>query len=237
MAKQQFQRTKPHLNVGTVGHVDHGKTTLTAAMMNILSTEFGGEARARGKSAMKMLKSFAVGAICLPVLLLMGCAAKTAGVSFLVEGYGPGKVEVSVHENPETGAFSRIDNLTDEEFAAEVIAATEAKLGEALSVALTGVKPLNLVVVIDKMDIASGIGRALGGNNSFMAGQVALVDAATNEAIAVKYFDVKENNVSFDGNLGFLIQITKNIAESVASSRVETIVEVFAEEVSEWLSA
>ena len=46
MAKQQFQRTKPHLNVGTVGHVDHGKTTLTAAMTKILSAEFGGEARA-----------------------------------------------------------------------------------------------------------------------------------------------------------------------------------------------
>ena len=45
MAKEQFQRNKPHLNVGTVGHVDHGKTTLTAAMTTILSKEFGGEAR------------------------------------------------------------------------------------------------------------------------------------------------------------------------------------------------
>ncbi|MGI9347711.1 MAG: elongation factor Tu, partial [Gammaproteobacteria bacterium] len=43
--KEQFQRNKPHLNVGTVGHVDHGKTTLTAAMTTILSKEFGGEAR------------------------------------------------------------------------------------------------------------------------------------------------------------------------------------------------
>ncbi len=32
MAKQQFQRTKPHVNVGTIGHIDHGKTTLTAAL-------------------------------------------------------------------------------------------------------------------------------------------------------------------------------------------------------------
>jgi elongation factor Tu len=45
MAKSKFQRTKPHMNVGTIGHVDHGKTTLTAAMTMILSKKFGGEAK------------------------------------------------------------------------------------------------------------------------------------------------------------------------------------------------
>src|SRR4026209_1062734 len=45
MAKGKFERTKPHLNVGTIGHVDHGKTTLTAAMTLILSKKFGGEAK------------------------------------------------------------------------------------------------------------------------------------------------------------------------------------------------
>ncbi|MDP6594104.1 MAG: GTP-binding protein, partial [Candidatus Marinimicrobia bacterium] len=37
MAKEKFERTKPHINVGTIGHVDHGKTTLTAAMTLLLS--------------------------------------------------------------------------------------------------------------------------------------------------------------------------------------------------------
>src|SRR5690554_4164300 len=37
MAKQKFERTKPHVNIGTIGHVDHGKTTLTAAITHILS--------------------------------------------------------------------------------------------------------------------------------------------------------------------------------------------------------
>ena len=46
MAKQKFERTKPHVNVGTIGHVDHGKTTLTAAITTILSKKFGGEAKA-----------------------------------------------------------------------------------------------------------------------------------------------------------------------------------------------
>ena len=46
MAKGKFERTKPHVNVGTIGHVDHGKTTLTAAITTILSSKFGGEAKA-----------------------------------------------------------------------------------------------------------------------------------------------------------------------------------------------
>src|SRR3546814_5501978 len=45
MAKGKFERKKPHVNVGTIGHVDHGKTTLTAAITTVLSTAFGGEAR------------------------------------------------------------------------------------------------------------------------------------------------------------------------------------------------
>ena len=46
MAKSKFERTKPHVNVGTIGHVDHGKTTLTAAITMVLSKLFGGEAKA-----------------------------------------------------------------------------------------------------------------------------------------------------------------------------------------------
>jgi len=46
MSKAKFERTKPHVNVGTIGHVDHGKTTLTAAITLVLSKKFGGEAKA-----------------------------------------------------------------------------------------------------------------------------------------------------------------------------------------------
>src|SRR5687768_8729866 len=45
MGKAKFERKKPHVNVGTIGHVDHGKTTLTAAMTMILAKKFGGEAK------------------------------------------------------------------------------------------------------------------------------------------------------------------------------------------------
>jgi len=46
MSKEKFQRNKPHVNVGTIGHVDHGKTTLTAAITKVMAGKFGGEARA-----------------------------------------------------------------------------------------------------------------------------------------------------------------------------------------------
>ncbi|HET8714968.1 MAG TPA: elongation factor Tu [Holophagaceae bacterium] len=45
MAKEKFDRSKPHVNIGTIGHVDHGKTTLTAAIATILSKKLGGEAK------------------------------------------------------------------------------------------------------------------------------------------------------------------------------------------------
>src|SRR5512147_2411380 len=46
MAKGKFERTKPHVNVGTIGHVDHGKTTLTAALTKVGAERFGGEFKA-----------------------------------------------------------------------------------------------------------------------------------------------------------------------------------------------
>jgi elongation factor Tu len=46
MGKEKFTRTKPHVNVGTIGHVDHGKTTLTAAITSVLAVKFGGTAKA-----------------------------------------------------------------------------------------------------------------------------------------------------------------------------------------------
>jgi elongation factor Tu len=46
MAKEKFERNKPHVNVGTIGHVDHGKTTLTAAITKVMAAQFGGEFKA-----------------------------------------------------------------------------------------------------------------------------------------------------------------------------------------------
>jgi elongation factor Tu len=56
MAKEKFERTKPHVNVGTIGHVDHGKTTLTAAITTVLSKKFGGEAKAYDRDRLRRRK-------------------------------------------------------------------------------------------------------------------------------------------------------------------------------------
>ena len=45
MAKEKFERNKPHVNVGTIGHIDHGKTTLTAAITKVLAEKVGGQAK------------------------------------------------------------------------------------------------------------------------------------------------------------------------------------------------
>jgi elongation factor Tu len=45
MSKEKFERTKPHVNVGTIGHVDHGKTTLTAALTKVMAKTYGGSSR------------------------------------------------------------------------------------------------------------------------------------------------------------------------------------------------
>ena len=56
MAKGKFERTKPHVNVGTIGHVDHGKTTLTAAMTAVLASKYGGEAAPTTRSTRRRKK-------------------------------------------------------------------------------------------------------------------------------------------------------------------------------------
>ncbi len=53
MAKEHYERTKPHVNIGTIGHVDHGKTTLTAAITKVLSEK--GLAKAEDYASISML--------------------------------------------------------------------------------------------------------------------------------------------------------------------------------------
>jgi elongation factor Tu len=60
MAKAKFERNKPHVNVGTIGHVDHGKTTLTAAITTICAKVYGGEAKGYDQIDARLKKRRAV---------------------------------------------------------------------------------------------------------------------------------------------------------------------------------
>ena len=71
MAKEKFERTKPHVNVGTIGHVDHGKTTLTAAITKVQAESLGGEAIAfdgidNAPEEKERARSFSSGALSIP---------------------------------------------------------------------------------------------------------------------------------------------------------------------------
>ena len=68
MAKEKFERNKPHVNVGTIGHVDHGKTTLTAAMTRVCSEVFGGEMQAFDQMIMLLKREKEVLQYLLPML-------------------------------------------------------------------------------------------------------------------------------------------------------------------------
>ncbi len=59
MAKGKFTRTKPHVNVGTIGHVDHGKTTLTAAIATVLSAKSAAKPRPTTRSTLRLKKRHA----------------------------------------------------------------------------------------------------------------------------------------------------------------------------------
>jgi elongation factor Tu len=58
MAKEKFMRTKPHVNVGTIGHIDHGKTTLTAAITKVLATKGLAQAKSYDEVAKADAKMF-----------------------------------------------------------------------------------------------------------------------------------------------------------------------------------
>ena len=57
MAKAKFERTKPHVNIGTIGHVDHGKTTLTAAITTVLAKRYGGAKHMATTKSTRLQKS------------------------------------------------------------------------------------------------------------------------------------------------------------------------------------
>ena len=59
MAKEKFERTKPHCNVGTIGHVDHGKTTLTAAITMVLAEAGGATAKSMNPTVTTTLLTYA----------------------------------------------------------------------------------------------------------------------------------------------------------------------------------
>ncbi len=172
------------------------------------------------------------------VILLAGCSTKTQlGARDQVYGYSLAAVEVTISDDVYTGVFERMDNVDKEEFAERVKTRLEAVMTESVGPSFSGTQPARMLVHVDEMDIASGAGRAIFGKESYIGGKVDIVDVASNKIIAERHFREREKDVSFGGNLGGLIELTKNIVDAVANDRVDEVAREFAERVKGWLDS
>ncbi len=172
------------------------------------------------------------------LVLVGGCAApKKLDTSIQIYGYSFAGVEVTISEDAYTGLFERADNIDDAEFAEQVKEQLETIMTEMLASSFSGTMPAIIDVHVDEINIASAVGRAMIGSKSFIGAKVRVVDAATRSVIAEKHFRERERDIDFSGNIGALIEITKNIIDAVANDRVEEVVREFTEAVKEWLDS
>ena len=95
MAKEVFERTKPHVNVGTIGHVDHGKTTLTAAITAVLEAKgLAGPQISEAVEKMRVAGDIPPYNYTVPILMLVGLGVVSIFLAFMLkkadkeQGYG-----------------------------------------------------------------------------------------------------------------------------------------------------
>ncbi len=175
-------------------------------------------------------------ALSLTGVLLAGCLATgKMGVKDQVRGHSLAKVEVTIEEGAFTGLFERIDDLDDEEFASQFKERLEGVMTRTLAVSFPGGNPVQMLVHVDEMNIASGAGRAILGNRSYVGARVQIVDPSIQRTIAERHFREQEKDVSFSGNIGLLVEITKNVIDAGTNDMVEDAAQEFADRVKEWL--
>ena len=168
-------------------------------------------------------------------VLLAGCMTTQAGIRDQVGGYTLASVDVTIDENVRTGVFERLDDVDDEELELQFEQRLETVMYSTLGSSFSGEQPVHMSVHVDEMNLASDAGRALLGSNSFIGANVSVLDATTGEVIAERYFREQEKDVSFDGNLGILIEITKNVIDAGSNDMLDDAAEDFAESVKVWL--
>ncbi len=168
-------------------------------------------------------------------VLLTGCMTTQAGISDQVRGYTLASVDVTVDENVRTGVFERLDDIDDKEFAQQFEQQLETAMYGTLESSFSGDQPVHMSVHVDEMNIASDAGRALLGSESYIGATVSVLDATTGDVIAERYFREQEKDVSFTGNLGILIEITKNVIDAGSNDMLDDAAQELAEAVKVWL--
>lgn len=185
-----------------------------------------------------MSRYFSAGVLSLSTVLLAGCLATgTVGVKEQVRGHSLASVEVTIKEGAFTGVFERIDDLNDEEFASRFKDSLKSAMIQTLADSFPGSKPVQLLVHVDEMNIASGAGRALLGNRSYVGARVQIVDPSARRTIAERHFREQEKDLTFTGNIGILVEITKNVIDAGTNDMVEDAAQEFADRVKAWLDS
>ena len=167
--------------------------------------------------------------------ILAGCMTTQVGIRDQVRGYTLASVEVTIDENVRTGVFERLDDIDDEELAQQFEQQLETVMYRTLGSSFSGEQPVHISVHVDEMNIASGAGRALLGSESYIGANVRVLDATTRQVIAERYFREQEKDISFTGNLGILVEITKNVIDAGSNDMLDEAAQEFAESVKVWL--
>ncbi len=173
-------------------------------------------------------------AVALVAALLAGCQTTQVGIKDQVRGYTLASVEVTVDENAYTGVFERLDNIDNEEFARQFEQRLETVMHDTLGSSFSGDRPVHTSVHVNEMNIASDAGRALLGSESYIGAKVSVLDATTRKVIAERHFREREKDVSFTGNIGILVEITKNVIDAGSNDMLDDAVREFAESVKVW---
>ena len=174
-------------------------------------------------------------AMALVAVFLAGCQTAQVGIRDQVRGYTLASVEVAVDENAYTGIFERLDDIDDEEFARQFEQRLESVMYRTLGSSFSGERPAHMSVHVNEMNIASDAGRALLGSESYIGAKVRVLDATSHKVIAERYFREREKDVSFTGNIGILVEITKNVIDAGSNDMLDEAVREFAESVKVWL--
>lgn len=174
--------------------------------------------------------------VLLMAVFLAGCAtSKLSGVNHLLQEHRVKDVSVSFADKVDLGGFERMDNEEDKDFVERVGASIEKTVHESTMSSLGGTKPVNIVITLTEVDVASGVGRALVGHDSSITGIVEIIDAHSSEVLAERVIKGKDSGTNMGGNVGALISIISNIADAATSDRVSEAVSDFSIKLRDWI--
>lgn len=173
---------------------------------------------------------------CFMAVFLAGCAtSQPSGVNHLLQEYHINDVRVSFADKVDLGVFERMDNEENKDFVERVGASIEKTVHESISSSLSGTKPANVVITLTEVDIASGVGRALGGQNSSVTGIVKIIDANSSNVLAERVITGKDRSTPIGGNIGSLISLASDIVDAATTDRVAEVVSDFSITLSDWI--